>query len=334
MSSILCMPAQDIHFSQLNTTPLFLNSASAGAMGQDYRASLHYKGQWNSIAGSYKTMGVSVDGKILKQGRDKKNSLSAGLTILSDKAGISKINSLEVHGHAAYNLFVTRSQQFSAGFNVGFIQQSISVLNLKWDNQFDGNTYDASRATGENTNFQKTLSLDLGAGILWKLQPKHSPVKLEIGFAIAHIGGTKNSFYRNNYKTPIKYNLNINPSVKLGSAPLIISPQLYYALQAPYKELITGIGIKYLLGQDSREGFLNTYSLSSSSLAVNIYYRIKDALILMLSYEYKKTIGFNVSYDYNISSLNNATQKRGGMEISMLFKNFYRQSGLSKIPVD
>ena len=122
--------AQDIHFSQLNTTPLFLNSASAGAMGQDYRASIHYKNQWNSIDGAYKTMGLSVDGKILKRGRDKKNSLSAGLTVFSDKAGASKINSLEVHGHFAYNLFVTRSQQFSAGFNAGFIQQSISVLNL------------------------------------------------------------------------------------------------------------------------------------------------------------------------------------------------------------
>ena len=32
---------QDIHFSQLSNTPLFLSPASAGASPADFRASLH-----------------------------------------------------------------------------------------------------------------------------------------------------------------------------------------------------------------------------------------------------------------------------------------------------
>lgn len=326
--------AQDSHFSQLNTTPLFLNPASAGALGQDYRASVHYKNQWNAVSNAYKTMGVSVDGKILKKGRDKKNSLGIGLTVFSDKAGITNYSNLQINGLVAYQLQITRVQQISFGLSIGAIQRSINITNLKWDAQFDGNIYDSSRETGENSSFQKTISLDAGAGALWKLQPKSSPFKLEVGVAIAHIAKPKSSFYNKSFYTPIKYVIQVNSQIKVGSLPLVISPQVLYSLQIPYQETVLGSQFKYIIGQDSRDGFLNTYSLTSSAIGIGCYYRLKDALIFVLSYDYKKTMSFNIGYDINVSSLKSASNKRGGMEISFIFKGFYRTTGLSNIPVD
>ncbi len=326
--------AQDIHFSQFNATPLFINPAATGSMGQDYRASLHYKNQWQSVSQAYKTMGLGFDCKLLKKGRDKKNNLGAGFTVFSDKAGVTNFNTLQAQALVAYNLQVTRAQRLALGVNVGFIQQSINIANLKWDNQFDGNVYDASRETGENSTFSKTLALDLGAGLLWKLQPKHSPITVEAGAAVAHISGTKNSFYKNNYKTPLKYSFHLSSQIKVGSLPLSVSPQLLIALQKPYQETVLGAQFKYIIGQDSRDGFLNTYSLTSSAIGIGVYYRLKDAVIAMLSYDYKKTISVNLSYDLNVSQLKNATKNRGGMEVSLIYKGFYQKTGLAKIPVD
>ena len=326
--------AQDIHFSQINATPLFINPAATGSMGQDYRASLHYKNQWQSVSQAYKTMGLGFDCKLLKKGRDKKNNLGAGFTVFSDKAGVTNFNTLQAQALVAYNLQVTRAQRLAMGANVGFIQQSINIANLKWDNQFDGNAYDASRETGENSVFTKTLALDLGAGLLWKLQPKHSPITVEAGAAIAHISGTKNSFYKKNYKTPLKYSFHLSSQIKVGSLSLSISPQVLIALQKPYQETVLGAQFKYIIGQDSRDGFLNTYSLTSSALGIGVYYRLKDAVIAMASYDYKKTFSINFSYDMNVSQLKSASKNRGGMEISLTYKGFYQKTGLGKIPVD
>lgn len=334
ISQYSILTAQDNHFSQLNNTPLFINPASAGAMGQDYRASIHYKSQWQKVSQAYKTMGLCVDGKLLKKGRDKKNSLAAGLTVFSDKAGVSKFNTLQAHVLVAYNLQITRAQTISVGTNVGIIQRSINIANLKWDNQFDGNTYDASLPSGENSAFAKTLSFDMGAGLLWKLQPKQSPIKIELGVAVAHISGTRNSFYKNNYKTPLKYTFHLNSQIKIGSTPLIVSPQFLMSMQTPYQETVVGAQFKYILGQDSRDGFLNTYSLTSSAIGIGLYYRLKDAWIATASYDYKKIMSISFSYDITTSQLKTASNKQGGMEISLAYKGFYRSTGLSKIPVD
>lgn len=326
--------SQDIHFSQFANTPLFINPAHTGAMGQDYRASIHCKSQWQKVSQAYKTMGFCFDGKLLKKGRDKKNSLSAGLTLFSDKAGISNFNTLQAHTLLAYNLQITRAQTLSVGTNVGIIQRSVNIANLKWDNQFDGNMYDASRETGENSSFSNTLSFDMGVGALWKIQPKQSPIKIDIGAALAHISGTKNSFYKNNYKTPIKYTIQLNSQIKVGSIPLVIAPQFLTSIQKPYQETVLGAQFKYILGQDSRDGFLNTYSLTSSAIGLGVYYRLKDAIVLSLNYDYKKTMSVYFSYDLTTSQLKTATRNQGGMEISLIYKGFYRTTGLSKIPVD
>lgn len=272
--------------------------------------------------------------QIVKKRKDKKNSLSAGLTLFSDKAGISNFNTLQAHALLAYNLQITRGQTLSVGTNLGIIQQSINITNLKWDNQFDGNMYDASRETGENSSFSKTLSFDMGVGALWKIQPKHSAIKIEIGGAVAHISGTNNSFYKNNYKTPIKYSFQLNSQLKVGSIPLVIAPQFLTSIQKPYQETVLGAQFKYILGQDSRDGFLNTYSLTSSAIGLGVYYRLKDALIATASYDYKKIMTFCFSYDFNTSQLQTASSKQGGTEISLIFKGFYYSTGVSKIPID
>ena len=74
--------AQDIHFSQFDETPLFLNPANVG-VPHEIRANVNYKSQWQSVNAPFKTMAVSVDGRLLKK---KKNHIGMGIDFLDRKS--------------------------------------------------------------------------------------------------------------------------------------------------------------------------------------------------------------------------------------------------------
>ena len=57
---------QDVHFSQLQETPLWLNPANAGFMNGYFRAIANYRNQWATMGNAYQTMAVSVDASTLK----------------------------------------------------------------------------------------------------------------------------------------------------------------------------------------------------------------------------------------------------------------------------
>lgn len=326
---------QDIHFSQYYNAPLLLNPAATGAFSQDYRVACNYKDQWKSITNAYRTMAASFDIKTFKTGRDKKNYLGIGLSVFTDKAGKSKLSTTQGNLYLAYNLRVNRSNSFSAGLTGGFTQRSIVTNDLKWDNQFDGNAYDPARATGENYAAQKTMRMDIGAGLLWRFYDKVSQFRLELGGSVSHINRAKQSFYTNAYPITMKYAGHLNSQVKLGDKPVFICPQFIYILQKPYTEMIAGGSVKYILGQETRSGAsLNTFSLISSAIELGVYYRMKDAVVIAASLEYRKSISIGISYDVNTSKLNNATRYRGGMELSLIYKGLYNSRGMKHVPLD
>lgn len=63
--------AQDVHFSQIQESPLWLNPANAGFMDGYFRAVANYRNQWASMGKAYQTMAVSVDASVLKSKKSK-----------------------------------------------------------------------------------------------------------------------------------------------------------------------------------------------------------------------------------------------------------------------
>ena len=326
---------QDIHFSQYFNAPLLINPASSGAFVGDYRFSAHYKSQWKSVSNGYRTLAVCADGKVLKRGRDKNNYVGIGLTVFSDKAGISNLATTQGNLVVSYNLKTGRKSNFSVGVQAGFFQKNINTADLKWDNQFDGNMYDASRPTGEINNFQKITGLDVGAGLMWRYYDKFSQFKLELGGSVSHVNKPKTSFYNGQAAIGIKYIGHINAQIKLGDKPVFIVPQIIYNNQSPYSELLFGGNVKYRLGEDTRsDATLNTFALISSAVSLGIYYRTKDALVILASVEYRKSIAFGISYDLNTSKLNLASKYRGGMELSLIYKGLAKKTNMRHVPLD
>jgi type IX secretion system PorP/SprF family membrane protein len=330
------MRGQDIHFSQYLSSPLLINPGACGSFTGDYRISANYKSQWKSISNSYKTIAVCVDGKILKTGRDKGNYLGIGLSVFSDKAGKSNLSTNQANLNLAYNLKTSRKSSFSAGIQVGFFQRSIQIADLKWDNQFDGNNYDASLPSGESQTYQKIFRLDIGAGLLWRYYDKISQFKLELGGSVSHINKPQTSFYTNKQIVAgMKYIGHVNAQIKLGDMPVFIVPQIIYVNQSPYSELLAGGAIRYRLGEDTRsDASLNTFSLISSAVSLGVYYRAKDAVVIVASLEYRKSIAFGISYDLNTSKLNVASKYRGGMELSFSYKGLSKRTNMRHVALD
>ena len=52
--------AQDIHFSQVNMTPLLLNPAQAGAEAS-MRGTVNYRNQWSSVTSPFVTIAAAFD---------------------------------------------------------------------------------------------------------------------------------------------------------------------------------------------------------------------------------------------------------------------------------
>jgi len=313
---------QDIHFSQFDMAPLQQNPALAGAL-YGMQASINYKDQWRSVGSPYRTFAAGFDMRLTKK-RTAEGFLTMGAHLFSDKSGDSQmgttLGSLSIGYHVKLNEF----HNLGAAIQPGFFQRSMDFTYLQWGNQYDGMQYNAAIPSGEmqgNTSFTK---YDLGTGLLWSYSNTRGNIKVtdnhsksfHLGVSLFHLTRSKYSFLNTGEKLYMKFVLHGGGVFAIGDTKMAFCPGFFYYRQGPAQELYMGGMIRTLLSQDSKyTGFKN-----ASALYVGAYYRgyftMSDAITARLMYEYSGW-GFGVSYDFNISSLNDATRGRGGLELSL-----------------
>ena len=88
------LKSQDIHFSQIQESPLWLNPANAGFFNGYVRSIANYRNQWASMGNAFQTMAVSIDAVAFKT-RKNKAYLGAGLFVFNDEAGVAKMGSTQ-----------------------------------------------------------------------------------------------------------------------------------------------------------------------------------------------------------------------------------------------
>jgi type IX secretion system PorP/SprF family membrane protein len=80
--------AQDLHFSQFNRTPLFLNPALSGAFEGQVRVMANFRNQWQAIPVPYNSISLSADYNLtFETSRDR---FGFGAQVVSDRAGDGK----------------------------------------------------------------------------------------------------------------------------------------------------------------------------------------------------------------------------------------------------
>lgn len=327
--------AQDVHFSQYEFSPLMLNPALT-SVDKHLQAAVQHKDQWRSLNG-YRTSALSFEMKF-----DPKNWIKVkrktevytprgdegfafGINVFSDVAGDGNMKQLAASFVLAYHLQVSAHSRLSTGIKGGFIQKSISPEGLRFNSQYtpDG-AYNSGISSGESFSYLNFINADFAGGILYSYNTEATSISandqksVKAGFSMDHLNRPGQTFVSGNSfgREFIKCTFHANAMIGIHNTPLSIGSSALLYLQGVQKEAIAGILFKYSIRQESKYTGVN----KPKSISVGCYYRMADAVIPTLLYEFNQ-FSVGISYDVNASGLSSATWGRGGVEIGLRFFN-------------
>lgn len=309
---------QDLHFSQFFNSPLTTNPANTGFIPDaDYRIGANYRSQWVNVLGApYKTMSVWGDAQVFRD-RFENGWLGVGGVILRDVAGSGNLTSTKVYGSLAYHQQVGLGSLVTAGFNVGWANKRVDPTQLKFPDQFNKATgfFDAGVPSSVVFNTTSISYLDVQAGLNYAYFPSDK-VYVNGGFSVHHLNRPKESFFDattgyDNRLSP-RYIAFLNGSFKVNDM-VIINPMAYYTTQAKASELVAGLNANYNLSGDG-----------ALQLTGGVYYRLKDAIIPMVGFQWKM-LRIAFTYDVTTSTLSNYNNARGAIEFAIVNQGFYGQ---------
>jgi type IX secretion system PorP/SprF family membrane protein len=300
--------SQDIHYSQFNSSPLNLNPAQTGVFDGDWRFAGNYRSQWSAIPVPYKTFSLAADTRLKTK---LQNDVPAvGLLVNNDNAGDSRFSTTQIYLSGAYikKLGADSTSFLSFALQPGITSKGFNVNALTFDNQYDGDSYDPNLGSGESFSKTRITYFDLGAGLgyLWRMNGRK---QLNTGISLLHINKPKQSFF-DNRDIRLDMKLNVSAMLQLPLTEKVdVIPTFQYQRQGKFQETVLGVFGKYHL--TPVDGMTTAVSLGAE-------YRVKDAFILIAGMDYRN---FNVglSYDINTSKLTEATNGRGGFEISVIY---------------
>ncbi|UKN01469.1 PorP/SprF family type IX secretion system membrane protein [Paracrocinitomix mangrovi] len=312
---------QDIHFSQFYMNPLQQNPAMAGGI-HAMEANINYKDQWRAVGAPYKTFALGFHMRYEKK-RSQKGFLAGGVNFFTDKAGDSNMGTGQGNLNLAYYVKLNKYNRLGGGLQGGYFQRKIDYSALQWASQFDGTGYNSSLPAGIGPGQATFTKFDVGAGLSWiynntggdiKVTDNHD-LNFSAGVALMHINRPRYSFVGTDERLPMKVVVHGNGVISLSeSSKMAICPGFMYYRQGPAQEIFVGTLFRHLLSQDSKfTGFKN-----GAALYWGAYLRTRDAVTAKFIIEYAGW-GFGISYDINVSSLQVASNTRGGLELSLRF---------------
>jgi type IX secretion system PorP/SprF family membrane protein len=280
--------AQDVHFSQFNTSSFLLNPALVGAQNNHYKATLQRKSQWASVSIPFNTLSLSLERK------DIFPSHSIGVQFLNDIAGDSRFKTAGVTLAYAKKVAVTADNLFSIGAEIGLFQRSVVFDDLVFNDP-------------ENRSNLNFLFPDMAIGIanFYEINKK---MALESGIAFYHINKPRQSLIENDAIT-LNQKMNLHTALNYAfNNKLSMQPKLLFSNQDADKEFLLACDVNYLLEAEQ-----------TVILKLGIAERFNDATIFYFGAEIE-SLSCVVSYDVNTSNLTNASNNKGGFEFSVVYQ--------------
>jgi type IX secretion system PorP/SprF family membrane protein len=311
---VASLQAQDLHFSQFMNSPLTTNPANTGFIPDgDYRIGINYRNQWSNImAVPYKTKSVFGDVQVFRNRFDN-GWLGAGGVILNDVAGSGNLTSTKIYASVAYHQMIDEGSLISAGFNIGWANKHINIINLKFPDQFDGQFFDNKLPTSVALARNNINYADIHFGLNYAYFPNEKTY-LNAGYSAQHINKPRESFFDRSSiidnRLSVRHTAFLNGSFLLNSQWLI-NPNIYYTTQAKSFEITGGFNSHYNLSGDGE------YQLIGG-----LYYRLKDAFIPIIGLQWND-IKATFTYDATTSSLNLYNNGRGAFEFSLIKEGLF-----------
>jgi type IX secretion system PorP/SprF family membrane protein len=312
--------AQDIHFSNIEYSPLNLNPALAGA-NSHMQGIVNYRSQWSSVASPYSTIAASFDLR-LKQGFQRKSEgLAMGINVFNDRSGNLNVETSSINLNLAYHLFLNSNSKLGVGIYSGFGQLSTGKSDRRWGSQFDGKEYNSSFPSESITNIYNNGFFDAGAGLIYCFKKKDgfiSKIKkreLQCGLAVYHLNQPNYSIIsKNGDRLFIRYSAFVNGDFKIANSKGSFLPGIYVQRQSSFMEIMYGFHYKISLNEES----VYTEFKRPLSIYFGAFNRFKDSMIYRFMLEWDR-YSIGVAYDSNISHLVSVSNMKGGTEIFLRF---------------
>ena len=304
----LTVKSQDIHYSQMYSTPLYINPAFTGNHECDYRAAVNYRQQAASFTVPYETYTAWVDSRFSPKFLKQRGWFGIGTHLYSDNAGDGALQKVQAMLFTAYSqgFNADNSLYGSLGVGVGITNRSFNPDRLIFGDQWDTtnlvfNLLDPSQDIANikstsifYTDFNLGISLHHLVDDTWMY---------EIGGSISHINTPVESFFgTSNRKVGRKYIAHATLQ-RILSPTFLIKPEAYYITQQGVEEVIFGANL--------------VYNAKDLKLHGGLWHRLGRDIIPTVGLEYNKfTMLF--SYDINVSSQRVASNYKGGFELSLV----------------
>lgn len=326
--------AQDIHFSQFGMSNLTLNPATTGVMSCNARVSVIYRNQWAAATENpFNTFGVGGEAKF---NAGKSDFWGLGVNLWADAAGASDFTTIQgsVSGSYLKKLGGRRSKDhfLVAGAQIGFLQRSINLNDLRWGTDWNGNAYDPSISFNGSEeiyrNNANNVNFDLSAGLMWFSSfGKDGKSNVYAGIGFQHLTKANLAFLADNGNRLqdqlwTKYTIHGGADIRVKRR-LAIVPSFALWSQGPSFQMNLGSAVKFDFSKRAQ---------SSQAFSVGLYLRGANQVIvgqeegsfgvesLIPRIEMRfgsHRIGF--AYDINISSLAAATNGNGAFELGYVW---------------
>jgi len=299
----------EIHYSQFYNATLNLNPGLTGIFNGDKRISGNYRSQWRSVPVNFYTISANYDQKIYSQKNDK-IFFGAGGNFNFDQAGDGKFGLLNLNLLGSFTYMVNEHFFLTPGIGIGFGQRSINSKNLNFADQWDGQQVIFNPSTGEKVDVGKMSFVypETSAGLNIRLQ-NSSRTKIDAGAGFCHLNAPRIRFY-DGYESKLPITMSVYGLGSLYIAqPFDLILNAAYRKSDEYNETLLGAGLKVYLS--SRRG-------KEFAIVGGINFRTDDAWVPTVELHINQ-IRAGVSYDINNSDFQIATEKKGGLEISLQY---------------
>ncbi len=299
---------QDIHYSQFNHTPLNINPALTGIFNGDLRFAGNFRDQWRSVPVPFTTFTVAFDTKLYPK-RSDKYFWGLGVNFNYDLAGTVKLNLLHLTVSGSYTRILNQNNIVTAGVAIGGAQRSFKPAFGTTDAMWDGLQFDQTLPIGETWSNEAILFGDISAGLNYRLQANER-TKIDLGAGAFHLNRPSQTFKEeSNVELPVRLSIYGLGSLRLTNGlDLLLDAQ--YTFQGPHDEFVAGAGAKIYLNQNRGKEL---------AIVLGANWRTRDAIIPKMEVHYK-TWHLGLSYDINYSPFTEATNRRGGPELSISYR--------------
>lgn len=268
--------AQDLHFSQHVTNPLYYNPAFTGVFSDKARLYATYADRYRQAFGKegLKTSMASGDVRF-PMGWNNRNALSVGAYFYHHTRGVNTITDYSGALSLAYRMPLDRLEKhhLSAGFQGVYIRRSLDYGNLQFGNQYDGFTYNPSIATGESLNLSPDNQFTVNLGVLYSGQLNDN-----LGVFGGVSAGRLLSALSDNSRISADTRFNVHGGLDYNKEKLGIHPVLMFDYQRSAFEIYTGSRISFLISEVDdystrlyTGAFVRVYNNPANGLNINTF---------------------------------------------------------------